>query len=102
MKASTSVLLLIAAIFALTGLGSQTAEAACLTFNDNGSNAWWQNNCSFVVGVSWTSDVCNNWSCTDYVRPNGRQSINQGQDGVNWRECRGTACTPRCKDAREC
>jgi hypothetical protein len=86
------------------GAPSEKAHAACLEFNDNGENAWWQNTCGFTVSVNWTSSssVCSGWSCSDTISGHGHSSINQGQGHVNWRECRGSSCTPSCADARSC
>jgi hypothetical protein len=82
----------------------EQANAACLAFNDDGQNAYWQNTCNFTVSVNWTSSssVCSGWSCSDVVGGGQRSSINQNQGHVEWRECRGSSCEPSCSDARNC
>lgn len=80
------------AVAAAMTFTAQSAKATCLEFHDDGNNAWWYNGCGDTVGVRWTSDICEGWSCGGYVPSGGRSSINQGQENVRWRECMGMGC----------
>ena len=91
---------LVSAMFFLI---SSSADAGCLEL-DRASDItdYFYNKCYFVVGVKWNSDLCPNWSCLDYIGPGRHQAINKAQTDIEWMECRGEACTPKCEDAHDC
>jgi hypothetical protein len=80
------------------------ASAKCLSVLNEGGAAYWVNSCSVPVSVNWNDQGdCTNWSCSDSVGPNSRETADVKGD-VKWCECQGDECSvfgpPPCKTSR--
>src|SRR3954451_888212 len=85
----------ITAIVSLVLLLGTAANATCLSYENRGSQTYWQNHCSAYVNVIWDDDdYCDGWSCAENAGPNRRSSIITRGSNVAWCECQGTTCYP--------